>query len=797
MQKITLPLLLLAFIFNINAQKINISGTILESESEQKLEYATIIFTPAKKAKITGGISDANGKFDIEIKSGIYDITIEFLSLETKMILNQNLTKDTNLGIIKLNPSAEALDEIEIIAEKSTVEIRLDKKIYNVGKDMTVKGGTASDVLDNVPSVTVDVEGNISLRGSENVRILINGKPSTYSSDDALRQLPAEAIEKVEVITSPSARYDAEGTAGILNIVLRKGKAQGLNGTVSLSANNPEGYGISTNFNLRAKKFNFFNNIGFSESEGPGNAIFEKEFLQTTGNPYQYEDRKYIRSRKSFNTRFGVEYTMNDFNSITTSVGYRKSNRGTDTEIFTSEKDLNFVEQELTKRNDIKDDDDDKIELNFNYTRKFKNDGHQLTFDMRHEKSAEDEFSNILTENINPTPSLGLAEKINSIEDDKKFLIQSDYVLPIGEDAQFEAGFRINDIKTATDYTLNEEQADGTFIVNDDVSNLFTYNENVTALYTQYGNKFGKFSALLGLRFEISDIEIISEGVTSEKNYNQWFPTLNLAYQINDEEDLTLGYNRRIRRPRHWFINPFPSRASESNVFQGNPDLNPAYTNGVDLGYLKKFNKVTFNTSLYYNYTTDVFERVSTDEEVNGQFITTSTVLNVASEDRFGLEFSLNYSAAKWLRLNTNFNFFKETTDGNNIVPDSKNDSWSARFNSRVKLPAKIDWQTTISYRGPNENFQRKSKGIASVNLAFSKDLLKEKATLSLNVSDLFNSRKRFTDTFSDTSNIHSEFQWRERQIRLNFTYRFNQKKKRTRERSNQNGGGEFEGGGF
>ena len=773
---------------------ITVSGKVVEAETNQVLEYATIIFTPLENNKVLGGITDSNGKFDINIKPGLYTVSIEFLSLETKTILNQNLTKDTDLGIIKLNPTAEALDEVEIIAEKSTVEIRLDKKIYNVGKDMTVKGGTASDVLDNVPSVTVDVEGSISLRGNENVRILINGKPSTYSSDEALRQLPAEAIEKVEVITSPSARYDAEGSAGILNIVLRKGKAQGLNGTVSANVNNPEGYGIATNFNLRAKKFNFFNNIGFAKSDTPGNAIFEKEYLVITDDiAYEFEDRKYIRSRNGFNTRFGVEYSINDFNSITTSIGYRKSDRETETKILTSEKDINFDDQSIIKRVDTEDEDDNEIELNFNYTRKFKTDGHLLTFDVRHENSTDDEFSNIITENIIPTSSFEPTEKVSTLEDDKEFLIQSDYVLPIGEDAQFEAGFRINDIKTNTDFELREEQPDGSFTVNDGVSNLFTYNENVTALYSQYGNKFGKFSALFGLRFEVTDIEIISEGITNEKNYNQWFPTLNLSYQINDEEDLTLGYNRRIRRPRHWFINPFPSRASQNNIFQGNPDLNPAYTNGVDLGYLKKFNKFTFNTSLYYNHTTDVFERVVTDDLVNNTTVT--NILNVASEDRFGWEFSINYNAANWLRLNTNFNFFKETTDGNNIVPDSKNDSWSARFNSRVKLPAKIDWQTTVSYRGPNENFQSKSKGIASVNLAFSKDIFKDKATLSLNVSDLFNSRKRITDTFNDSSTRHSEFQWRERQIRLNFTYRFNQKKKIERGGSNEyEGGGE---GGF
>ena len=219
MRKYILTALLFCAFQIANAQKISISGTVIDADSKQKLEYATIILESVNGKNLTGVVTDFNGEFDLEIKKGNYDITIEFLSFETKKIPNKGLTQNTNLGTIFLNSSTEALDEIEIIAEKSTVEIRLDKKIYNVGKDMTVKGGTASDVLDNVPSVTVDVEGTVSLRGNENVRILINGKPSTYSTDDALRQLPADAIEKVEVITSPSARYDAEGTAGICNSV--------------------------------------------------------------------------------------------------------------------------------------------------------------------------------------------------------------------------------------------------------------------------------------------------------------------------------------------------------------------------------------------------------------------------------------------------------------------------------------------------------------------------------------------------------------------------------------------------
>ena len=264
MKNAILPLFLFISLFSF-AQKISITGTVVEGATNQPLEYATIILEPIDGKKVSGGVTNREGKFDITLKRGKYNITIEFLSFESIVIQNKELTKDTDLGTIKLYENAESLDEVEIIAEKSTVEFRLDKKIYNVGKDMTVKGGSASDVLDNVPSVTVDVEGNVSLRGNESVRILINGKPSGLvglNGNDALRQLPADAIAKVEIITSPSARYQAEGTAGIINIVLRKGKAQGFNGSVTADLGTPTKVGTSASLNYRTKKFNYFTTTG-------------------------------------------------------------------------------------------------------------------------------------------------------------------------------------------------------------------------------------------------------------------------------------------------------------------------------------------------------------------------------------------------------------------------------------------------------------------------------------------------------------------------------------------------------
>ena len=773
-----------------------LSGIIFDKETKQPLEYATIVLKNTVNNQVTGGISNLKGKFNISTEQGNYNISIEFLGFKTISITNKIITSDSSLGEIYLKEDNNSLEEVEIIAEKSTVEIKLDKKIYNVGKDMTVKGGSASDVLDNVPSVTVDIEGNVALRGNENVRILINGKPSgLVGGPDALRQLPADAILKVEVITSASARYDAEGTAGILNIILRKGKALGFNGSFGLNLGIPENIGVSSNLNYRNKKVNYFSTSGYTYNNAPGNAFFEtKDIANIPSETLITENRFYERERKSFNTLFGLEYFITENTSVTGSVFYRNSDRLNKTEINTNNSYLLASENTRKFRKEIENDLDKQIEFNLNFIQNFKTSGHKLSLDFKHEINNEDELATLTGNQFFPNIINDIVQKTDAIEHQKRILVQGDYILPIGENAQFETGFRSNNSFIDTDFSIRDEQEDGSFILDENVSNIFIYNEKVHALYTQYGNKFGKFSSLLGMRMEVSDIDVNVTGTTlnSNKKYTEFFPTFNLAYELKENETVTLGFNRRIRRPRSWFINPFPTRASENNIFQGNPDLDPAYSNALDLGYLKKWNKITFNTSMYYNYTTDVFQRIES-LDANDANVTITTFENIASENRYGFEFSVNYELFNWWKLNNSFNVFSTKRNSGNELQDAKFTSWTSRLDSRIKLPFKIDWQTTINYRGPRETFQTKNKSITSINLAFSKDILKGNGTLSLNVSDLLNSRKRISNTnINGVSNRYSEFQWRERQIRLNFIYRLNQNKKRNQQRDNGGGDGGF-----
>ena len=807
---LSLCFLLLAVM--VSAQSITVKGNIFEQGTNVPLEYATIAFTnTSDTSKINGGITNEKGEYSIDIEKGTYNITLEYIGFKTVTLKNVNLQNSKTLANQFLSEDVESLEEISIIVEKTTVEIKLDKKIYNVGKDLAVKGGTVSDVLDNVPSVSVDVDGSVELRGNANVRILINGKPSGLvglSSTDALRQLPAESIERVEVITSPSARYDSEGSGGILNIILRRSKLQGLNGAINTNLGYNPSAGISGNLNYRTGNVNIFNNSGYSYRESPGswntNTQYFNRTLNSNGsilsdNPDTFlkEQKRFDRLRKGFNTNFGIEWYINDTASLTSSFLYRNSTNRDNTSNTLSQLDENGALINSSTRFDPEIEDDKVIQYSTNYTKDFNTSGHKLSFDFQYEDNNENEDSPVLVNNK-------LTEQVNTFSDATRILLQGDYVLPIGEKHQFEAGFRTNFNETETDYQVRFLNALGTnFDLDNNLSNVLNFREYLYAAYTQFGSKYGKFSYLLGLRVENTQITINQKtsGDFKKKNYTGLFPTANFSYEFNEDANITLGYARRLRRPRSFFINPFPSRSSVTSVFQGNPDLNPSYSGQFDIGYLQKLGKFTLNGSTYYSHATDVFNFVSFDNGnkalVNGVELPViqRTPINLAKEDRIGAEFTLTYSPSRKWRVNGNFNYFQATTKGttpNGLVLDNTNNSWFARINNKYRLPYGIDWQTSLFYRGPRENAQTKTDGIFSSSLAFSKDLFKEKASITFNVRDVFNSRKRQQTTTTPTFVGTSEFQWRERSFNLAFTYRFNQKKKR--QRSNYNGDGGFEG---
>ena len=784
-----------------NVNLVLVSGKIIEIETNLPLEYATITFFSKVENKMKGGgITDPDGNFSISIPQGTYDVSVEYFSFENITKLNVNFNQDTNLGTLKMNSDLQALDAVDIIAEKTTVEIKLDKKIYNVGRDLTVRGGSVSDVLDNVPSVSVDIEGNVALRGNGNVRILINGKPSGLvglNSTDALRQLPADAIEKVEIITSPSARYDAEGTAGILNIILRRSKILGLNGAIIINSGYPNQLGASGNINYRTGDINVFNNSGYSYRKSPGSSGVETEFfnteydedgilIQDSPNTFRNEYRTFERIRKGFNSNTGVEWYITPTTSLTTAFLASKSNNSNESFNRAETLDLTGAVISESVRYDPETETDQTTQFSVNFDKQFHgNSEHRLTFDFQLENSSEDEGSIIYNDGI-------AAERVRTIEDQKRVLIQSDFTLPINDKTRFEGGYNGRFSTNNTAYSL-EFAEDDSFILDTNISNVLVYKENVNAVYTQYGSKVkDKFSFLLGLRMEATNITIsqLSSNEYSNSNYIGLFPTVNLGYEFSENQNLTIGYNRRISRPRSRFLNPFPSRSSATNLFQGNPNISPSYSNGVDIGYLNTLEKITLNTSLYYNHATDVFTYISEDtgDEVviNGESVPVIRrgPINLAEDDRLGFEFTLTYRPSKKWNMNANFNLYHSAIKGNykGLSYDSENLGWFVRLNNKYTLPGNIEWQTRLSYSGPTVDAINRREGIFSSNMAFSKDLFKEKASITLNINDLFNTQRRNLESTTPTFYSDGYYRWRVRSYSLSFTYRFNQAKKRSKQ---------------
>ena len=800
------------------AKKVKVTGKVVEKSSKLPLEYATITFVNTINPKdVTGGIIDKKGGFDVNVTAGVYNISIEFIAFKTEKLNQVSIQENTNLGQILLVENTSQLNEVIVQAKKSTVEIRLDKKIFNVGQDMMVRGGTASDVLENVPSVTVDSDGNVSLRGNENVKIMIDGKPSnSINLASALKTIPAELLDKIEVITNPSARYDAEGGAGIINIILKKGVMKGLNGSINTSLGNPKNYGISTTLNYNTKKINAFSTIGYNDSKAVGKMLTESDYFNNDGSfknsIIERGDRQ--RARKGYNYNFGIDLYLNKTFTWTNTISKRESD-GDNPEKFVLnhyETNNNYTQNRLNYRKNI----NGEFEYSTNFTKKFKKEGHKLTLDFETSNDKDNDSSLInnfvLGQELNTTKEI---TKNNQTQN--KNLLQTDYVFPISKNSQFEAGYKGDFNKMLTDYSVGTIENDGVIIPNLNLTNHLEYIEKINALYSQFGSKINKISFLLGLRYENSniDINLLTTNEYYNIKYNNFFPSSFLTYQLSEKTSISMNYSRRVSRPRNRFINPFSSYSSNVNLFQGNPRLYPSFTDALDFGYIKKWSKITFSSSCYYNKTKDYFQFIRrpsgefVETNTNGLIVKTPVILttpiNLSNENRFGLEFNLNYSPSKKWRLNGNFNFYQSKVRGNysyklinsnEIITENFDQdalSWFTRISSRLTLPYKIEWQTNIMYKAPQNTAQGQSLGVLSTNLAFSKEVINNKGTIAINVTDLFNSDKIIMQTYLPIVNTYSENQRRPRQVNLSFTYRFkNQKKEKDNEQNkkrNENGG--------
>lgn len=799
MKKILLVLLVLSTTFSMGqaqkGQTKKLVGRVIDSETGKGLEYASVsLFSVRDSSLVTGGITDLEGKFSIDTKPGRFYVSIQFISYAEKIIDNVNISKSggaVDLGQIKVEPDIETLSEVVVTAEKDQMEMTLDKRVFNVGKDLSNAGRTAADILDNVPSVAVDQDGNVSLRGSENVRILIDGKPSGLigiSGTDGLRQLQGDIIENIEVVTNPSARYDAEGNAGIINIILKKKREGGFNGSVTLDTGFPDNHGASVNFNYRLNKVNFFGNYSFRYRDVPGFGDSFQQFFSEEGTTITDQQLDFTRGGFSNNFRLGTEWLIDDNNTLSVSYLYRVSDGNNERETFY--RDFGTQGELLSEsfRVENEDEQDFNNEYGLSYTKNFEKTGRKLTADIQYRNNSEIELANI-TEDIlfdsEQAISLVADQRSDNEEQEESWLFQLDYVHPLSKTSTFEVGYRGNLRNLANDY-LVETFIEDDWVTDTNLSNNFRYDEDVHAAYAMYSNKINKISYQLGLRAEATsiDIELLQTNESFPKDYTNLFPSAFFTYEIKEGSSLQSSYSRRIRRPRSRNLNPFPFTIGDNrNLRTGNPDLDPTFTDSYEIGFLKTWKKATLFSSVYYRRTDGVVQRITTRVDS----VNISRPVNLSLENAVGFEFNYSHDLTDWWRMNANANLYRSVITGSFSDQnfDAEAYTLNSRINSRMTIKKEWEFQMNFRYRAPENRAQGDREAYYQLDVGFSRQVLKKKGTLVFNVRDVFNSGKYRFNTVDDDFVFNSTYQRRPRSFTLSFTYRINQKdfKNRQRER--------------
>lgn len=760
-------------------------GKIIDATTSQPLGFASIsVFQTVDEKLVNGTITDENGFFEMELAFGAFYAEIDFVGYQPQRIAPFQLSKEQkvlDLGAMTLQTTANELDEVVVQAERSSMELSLDKKIFNVGKDLANAGGSATEILANIPSVSVDQEGNVKLRGSNNVRILIDGKPSglvSIKGGSGLQQLQASMVERVEIITNPSARYEAEGTAGIINIVLKKDTRQGLNGSFELITGVPENFGVAANLNFRHKKINFFMNYSGAYRRQPGvGKLYQEVFERDTTFILRQRNEGNLRGLNN-SIRGGLDYFFNEKSILTAAYLYRRSDANRITDIRYEDFIGNASDfYKLTLRRQDEDEIEPNGEYSVIYKRTFENKNHALLAEVKYIDYWENSDQLFTQSEFGPddlnTPTKSIVQKSLNDEFEKQWLFQLDYTKPIGKEGKFETGVRSSFRDMTNDFIVTEQDDNGVFNALPGLDNIFLYDENIHAAYGIVGNKSGIFSYQFGLRAEWTDVKttLKETNEVNPRKYGNLFPSVHITFDLPKNNGIQLSYSRRVRRPFYNDLSPYVTYSDSRNFFSGNPDLNPEFTNAYEMGYLKYFEKGSLSAGIYYRDTEGLIDRIRTvDEEGNSNTRTE----NLKGEQAYGVEFTSSYTPFSWWKLDVNFNFFHSDIDGSNIFEDYKAEtySWFARQTSRFTLPKKLDIQLRGNYEAPQKTAQGERQALYYLDFSLSKEIIEKRSTINFTILDVFNTRRNRYTTAGENFFTRGDYQFRRRQFNLTFTYR-------------------------
>ncbi len=761
----------------------SVSGTVIDQLSRQPVEFVNVVLlTDKDSAVVKNTVTDKKGKYILtDILPGTYRIRFTFIGYDipkTQQLIITPEQTSVQLETIELNNHTTTLNEVVVTGKKSMINTSIDRKVYQVSGDIMSKSGSASDILKNIPSVEVDIEGNVNLRGSGEVMILINGRPSPLMGNnraEVLQQLPANSIERIEVITNPSARFRPDGTSGIINIVLKKNTNNGFTGNIIANIGNRKRSNGSFNLNYKKGKVNTFLAYNIRQDERNRFNELNRSYFDSVGkiSSYYKEIGKLINRPLSHLVRGGIDYDIDSNNSIGISANYVPSGltRNDLVQRFYYDKNKLLTNQFNRTRHAPATEFENDATLYWQHN--FKEEDHELRMEATFSSQGEDEknyYNNIY--NYPAQRSFPDNNWVNQVEKNQQVAI--DYVKPLTEESKLELGYAGSFIQQDIDFYVEDyDTVQNKFIPNILRSNRFLYNESVHAVYGTYQRSYDAFSFSLGLRAEeaYTKVNLRTKDSVISNQYFQLYPTLHLAYELKKGE-LQLNYSRRVNRPDGDEMNPFPEYVDPLNLRAGNPKLLPEFIHSVEFGYQLKGKNFNFVPSIYYRYKYNSFTTVT--KPLNDSVLLT-TRENLSTDQSAGLEFILSANTAKFFSANLSSNIFYNTINAENLGILQKKSivSFSTNFISTFTFTPTTQVQLSCNYRSARQTAQGQFFPTFVTNIGARQDLFKKKVAVTLTLSDAFKTLKQKvilnTTDFNQTAITRRDA----RILYIGFGYRF------------------------
>ena len=787
-----------------SAQPGALAGRVVDADSDLPLPTATVALwqiAGADSTFVTGASTDMDGFFRVaDVAAGTYDVLVSFVGYDAQ---RQPVTVEgatVELGTIRLAVEAAALGEVRVAAERTQVQNQIDRTVYNTADDPVASGGSATDVLANLPSVDVDIDGNVSLRGAGNVAIFVNGRPSPVSGDFVaayLRSLPAGSIERVELIPNPSAAFEPDGVGGIINIVLKENTDLGLGGTLTAGTDTQGGLSATGALTYGKGPWSLAATYGFRGDVRAGSGtsfrINRYEADPTSLDQLEVQDR----TRRSNFLSFSADYALTGATTLTSQ--FQLSVQGADEEELNTTRRLDGAGAELVAYERLATEAGDGYSggVRLGLRQSF-GEAHTLTIEGNAEAEEEGEFQTFGNTLLAGAGALDAPQRTDEDDSERELEVKVDYTRPL-------AGFKVDlgysgSIELESSALDSETMNDGgTFVPDVGLNNAYDFDERVQALYAQAGRDWGPVGLQLGVRAEraVTTFDLLTTDESYDNDYQSLFPSAYLSLKPAEFTTLRAGYSRRINRPRRWELNPFPSFDDPLNIRTGNPALKPEYTDSFELRGQQVTGFGSLSLTPYYRHTTDVIRRVST---VRADGVTVRSTDNLDTADAWGAEAVLSLDDLGGFEGYVSLEGYRLQTDGATATAELSSDAfgWGGRVNANYGFGDRLGWgdldlQATARYTAPIDTEQGRVGARTFIDLALRQKLFGDRASLSLQARDPLG-LAGFSYTL-DQIDLYQEIErdWGAQQVGLTFSYSFGQQ---DRERRDDNrGGGDFEGG--